>query len=190
MLKWADQILCGTNAKRIDINSQMRGLLGKVGEPQDGDKIICTRNYWDVCADNEDPLINGTIGTLKNSFNSCNYIPKYMGGGKIDTVITDFIADSGSYFNKLEIDRTMFSTGKPTLDWKTSFKLSKNPKTRNLIPLEFDYGYCITGHKSQGSEYEKVLVIEERYPFDKEEHLRWLYTCCTRASEKLVLIKK
>ena len=190
MLKWADQILCGTNAKRIDINSQMRGLLGKVGEPQDGDKIICTRNYWDVCADNEDPLINGTIGTLKNSFNSCNYIPKYMGGGKIDTVITDFIADSGSYFNKLEVDRTMFSTGKPTLDWKTSFKLSKNPKTRNLIPLEFDYGYCITGHKSQGSEYEKVLVIEERYPFDREEHLRWLYTCCTRASEKLVLIKK
>ena len=84
----------------------------------------------------------------------------------------------------------MFSTGEPTLDWKTSFKLSKNPKTRNLIPLEFDYGYCITGHKSQGSEYEKVLVIEERYPFDKEEHLRWLYTCCTRASEKLVLIKK
>ena len=190
MLKWADQILCGTNAKRIDINSQMRDLLGKVGEPQDGDKVICTRNYWDIYADNEDPLINGTIGTLKNSFNSCNYIPKYMGGGKIDTLITDFIADNGSYFNKLEADRTMFSTGEPTLDWKTSFKLSKNPKTRPLIPLEFDYGYCITGHKSQGSEYEKVLVIEERYPFDKEEHLRWLYTCCTRASEKLVLIKK
>ena len=71
-----------------------------------------------------------------------------MGSGKIDTVITDFIADSGSYFNKLEVDRTMFSTGKPTLDWKTSFKLSKNPKTRNLIPLEFDYGYCITGWKA------------------------------------------
>ena len=148
MLKWADQILCATNAKRISINNQMRDLLGKAGEPQDGDKVICTRNYWDIYADNEDPLINGTIGTLKNSFNSCNYIPKYMGGGKIDTLITDFIADSGSYFNKLEADRTMFSTGKPTLDWKTSFKLSKNPKTRNLIPLEFDYGYCITVWKA------------------------------------------
>ena len=29
----------------------------------------------------------------------------------------------------------------------------------------------------------KVLVIEERFPFDKEEHKRWLYTACTRAAK-------
>ena len=84
----------------------------------------------------------------------------------------------------------MISTGETTLDWKTSFKLSKNPKTRHLVPLEFTYGYAITCHKSQGSEWDKVLVVEEKFPFDKEEHARWLYTAATRASEKLVIRMK
>ena len=57
------------------------------------------------------------------------------------------------------------------------------------IPKEITYGYCITGHAAQGSEWDKVLVIEERFPFDKKEHARWLYTACTRAAEKLVLVR-
>ena len=83
----------------------------------------------------------------------------------------------------------MFSTGESSLDWKTSYKLSKNPKTRYLVPLEFTYGYCVTGWKAQGSEWGKVLVLEEKFPFDREEHQRFLYTAITRASEKLVLVK-
>lgn len=189
MLTWADQILCATNATRIGINNQMRELLGKTGDPQDGDKVICLKNYWNIFANNEDPLINGTIGILKNSFSSFNQIPPYIGGGRIDTLITDFITDNDSCFNKLETDKMMFSTGESSLDWKTSYKLSKNPKTRHLVPLEFTYGYCVTGWKAQGSEWGKVLVLEEKFPFDREEHQRFLYTAITRASEKLVLVK-
>jgi ATP-dependent exoDNAse (exonuclease V) beta subunit len=33
------------------------------------------------------------------------------------------------------------------------------------------------------------MVIEENFPFDREEHKRWLYTACTRAAEKLVLVR-
>jgi ATP-dependent exoDNAse (exonuclease V) alpha subunit len=51
------------------------------------------------------------------------------------------------------------------------------------------YGYAITCHAAQGSEWDKVLVIEESFPFDKTEHARWLYTACTRASDKLVLVR-
>ena len=47
----------------------------------------------------------------------------------------------------------------------------------------------MTYWKAQGSEWDKVLVIEESFPFDKEEHARALYTACTRASEKLVLVR-
>ena len=46
----------------------------------------------------------------------------------------------------------------------------------------------LQGIKAQGSEWPNVLVIEERFPFDKT-HARWLYTCATRAEEKLVLVK-
>ena len=55
--------------------------------------------------------------------------------------------------------------------------------------MDFTYGYCITCHKAQGSQWNKVLVIEERFPFDKEEHARWLYTACTRAIDRLVIIR-
>ncbi|MFE0391714.1 ATP-binding domain-containing protein [Bacillus licheniformis] len=50
----------------------------------------------------------------------------------------------------------------------------------------FDYGYVITCHKSQGSQWEKVVVIDE--VLDRNMHHRWLYTAITRSTEKLVLV--
>ena len=193
MLTWADQILVATNATRVSINAQMRKLLNFGEQPQDGDKIICLRNYWDCFSDNEEPLVNGTIGILKDSFLTKRYLPKIVkstdGLAHIDLIMGDFISDSGMYFHSLEMDKKMIDTGEFSLDWKTVYQLNRNPKTRDIPPLEFTYGYAITCHKAQGSEWDKVLVIEEKFPFDKIEHARWLYTAVTRSSEKLVLVR-
>ena len=193
MLTWADQILVATNATRVSINTQMRQLLNFGEQPQDGDKIICLRNYWDCFSDNEEPLVNGTIGILKNSFLTKRYLPSIVksidGLSHIDLIMGDFISDSGMYFHSLEMDKKMIDTGEFSLDWKTVYQLNRNPKTRDIPPLEFTYGYAITCHKAQGSEWDKVLVIEEKFPFDKIEHARWLYTAVTRSSEKLVLVR-
>ena len=193
MLTWADQILVATNATRVSINAQMRKLLNFGEQPQDGDKIICLRNYWDCFSDNEEPLVNGTIGILKDSFLTKRYLPRIVkstnGLSHIDLIMGDFISDSGMYFHSLEMDKKMIDTGEFSLDWKTVYQLNRNPKTRDIPPLEFTYGYAITCHKAQGSEWDKVLVIEEKFPFDKIEHARWLYTAVTRSSEKLVLVR-
>lgn len=190
MLLWADQVLCATNATRVSLNNQMRELLGRTGEPQDGDKVICLRNYWDNIAANEDPLVNGTIGYLQNSYSSFSQVPMYMGGQRFETTCGNFLSDSGALFTNLEMDKKMILTGEKCCDWKLAYALGKNMRTAHLVPKEFTYGYAITGHKAQGSEWDKVLVIEEGFPFAREEHARWLYTCVTRAAEKLVLIKK
>ena len=193
MLTWADQILVATNATRVSINAQMRKLLNFEEQPQDGDKIICLRNYWDCFSDNEEPLVNGTIGILKDSFLTKRYLPSIVKStdclSHIDLIVGDFISDSGMYFHSLEMDKKMIDTGEFSLDWKTVYQLNRNPKTRDIPPLEFTYGYAITCHKAQGSEWDKVLVIEENFPFDKIEHARWLYTAVTRSSEKLVLVR-
>ena len=193
MLTWGDQILVATNATRVSINTQMRKLLNFGEKPQDGDKIICLRNYWDCFSDNEEPLVNGTIGILKDSFLTKRYLPSIVkstdGLSYIDLIVGDFISDSGMYFHSLEMDKKMIDTGEFSLDWKTVYQLNRNPKTRDIPPLEFTYGYAITCHKAQGSEWDKVLVIEEKFPFDKIEHARWLYTAVTRSSEKLVLVR-
>lgn len=189
MMQWADQMLVGTNQMRVALNNQMRELLGRGDAPEDGDKVICLRNYWSILAENEDPLVNGTIGYLQDSFESFNQLPWRMGGQKIYTIQGNFLSDGGALYKDLDMDKKLILTGEKSLDWKTIWKLNSNPKTSMLVPLEFTYGYAITGHKAQGSEWDKVLVVEERFPFEKEEHARWLYTCATRASEKLVLVK-
>ncbi len=194
MLKWADQILCGTNATRTKLNSQMRKLNNIFEDkPQDKDKMICLTNYWDIISTNEEPLMNGTIGYLSNSFETFFTIPRRLGLEKreIPIIHGDFIVnDDDNIFSNLDMDKNMIIKGENTLDSKTSYILSKIPSTRNLIPMNFTYGYAITCHKAQGSEWEKVLVVEENFPRKKEEHARWLYTACTRASSRLVLVKE
>ena len=190
-LTWADQIICATNQTRLNMNSQMRELLGYSGNPQDGERVICLRNYWDDCNDNGDALVNGTTGIIKNPFESFRRIPYFIKNDRHDLPIIqgDFYPDgSNGYFESVEMDKDMIMLGTPCIDWRVSYQLGKlKPKYGDLVPKEFDFAYAITCHKAQGSEWDKVLVIEERFPFDKEEHARWLYTACTRASEKLVL---
>ena len=62
-------------------------------------------------------------------------------------------------------------------------------KIGDILPKHITYGYALTCHAAQGSDWDKVLVLEESFPFDKIEHSRWVYTACTRASEKLVLVR-
>ena len=192
-LTWADQILCGTNATRENINRQMREIYGFSGLPQDGEKMICLRNYWDDCADNGDALVNGTTGILRNPFETFRMIPNYIpiDNHRMDVVQGDFVTSDGSTFNSVEMDKKLLINGvKCITDGKILFRLGKlKNKIGDIVPREFAFGYAITTHKAQGSEWDKVLVIEEKFPFPKEEHARWLYTAVTRASEKLVLVR-
>jgi hypothetical protein len=56
--------------------------------------------------------------------------------------------------------------------------------------LKIKFGYSITCHKAQGSEWEKVYLDSKLYLFNvSNDYLRWLYTAITRASKKLILIK-
>ena len=191
MLMWADQVLTATNAKRIMINNQIRKLLGYGEEPQEGDKVICLRNYWDDYNIVGDPLVNGTIGKIVNPFRTWRQIPRFIKSeiDRFDIIQCNFESDEGTY-QDICIDRKMLLTGEKCCDWRLSYQLGKlRPRYGEIVPKEFAYGYAITCHKAQGSEWDKVLVIEEQFPFDKEEHARWLYTACTRASKKLVLIR-
>jgi exodeoxyribonuclease-5 len=189
MLTWADQIICGTNKTRVDINNQMRSLQGHDSLPEDWDKVICLRNYWDYFADNGDYLVNGTIGYVNNSYKTFNMIPPFFGGGKIDVFTAQFVSDTSADYGVLNMDMKQILTGERALDSKTIYRLMRSKKYSSLVPMEFTYAYAITCHKAQGSQWNNVLVIEEKFPFAKEEHARWLYTACTRAIDKLVIVR-
>ena len=53
----------------------------------------------------------------------------------------------------------------------------------------FDYGNCISVHKSQGSEWDKVVLFEQRTKrWDDKFYTKWLYTAITRTRKKLLVI--
>ena len=189
MYEWADQIICATNNTRININNNMRKLRGFSDAPQENDKVISLSNHWDIFSTGHAPLTNGSIGYLKEFTVQSIYLPKYIYNGSLEVMIATVETEDKDIFTGLALDYNFLMNNKKTLSPQQEYKLLKNKRYMDP-PFDFTYGYAITCHKAQGSEWQKLLVFEEKFPFDKEEHRRWLYTAITRASEKLVIVKK
>lgn len=182
-LSWGDQIICGKNATRNSINEIMRKIVMQTDnpEPQVGDRLICLKNDWECINTTGDALVNGLNGTLTDlKYTDDN---PFMQKTPVIT-FTPSIEDS-SPFCGLEIDYKLLVEHEPTVNSNTFKSIP-----RYFHPKEFDYGYCITCHKAQGSEYDKVIVLEEFLRGEnRETHQRWLYTAATRAAKKLIIVR-
>lgn len=74
--------------------------------------------------------------------------------------------------------RSEFFTGtEDTLDWRDR-KASD----------EFTFGYALTVHKAQGSQWNDVVVFDESQCF-RENRSRHLYTALTRAAETVTVVQ-
>lgn len=179
LLLGADQVLCGKNITRHSLNEQMRKM--KFGndyssKPISGDKVICLKNQWESLGSNEEPLVNGCVGIIDNiNFKDTQLYKPEM--------TADFTSDNNGFYSALKMDYKIFTEKEPTINKDNWMKYPKN-----LRPYEFDYAQAITVHKFQGSEAEKVIVIDE-WLGDVDYHKKWLYTAVTRASKMLVVVK-
>ncbi len=53
-----------------------------------------------------------------------------------------------------------------------------------------DFGYAMTVHKMQGSQFDDLVVCAERGSYmSNEDYKRWLYTAVTRAASKLTILR-
>ena len=198
MLLWADQILVGTNNSRVNCNNTIRKMLGKGELPEDGDKVVCLRNYWETFTyDGQDVLVNGTIGYLSNPIHYVSVkIPTWLHiqNNPILLLETDIITEENNTFYDIFIDQQYLMTEVNTLSQPDLYKMyihkNNHKNIANLIPKEFGYGYAITCHKAQGSQWPKVFILEEKFPYQSTEHARWLYTAITRAEEKVILVRE
>lgn len=173
LLVTADMVLCGKNATRFSLNNRIRRVYWGdkyVDEPINGDKCICLKNQWSV-----GDLVNGSIGTISNIRKEDSFYLK-------PKMLANFDTDYNDWFMDLSMDYKIFTEGKPTVN-QENWKMY--PK--EIRPMEFDYAYATTVHKSQGSEYSKVVLFNEYLGSDREQYLRWLYTGITRSSDKLVV---
>lgn len=154
-------ILCATNATRLRYNNYARARLGFVENdlPRVGEPIICLMN------DKGKGLFNGSIGVIDRV--------SYMG----DIIDASVIMNS-DYTAEVSMWRDQFMQ-------KYTLNSSEMPDDVN----QFDYAYCITTHKSQGSEFDKVVIISQRMPWMSDDEVnRWNYTAITRAKKELIIV--
>jgi exodeoxyribonuclease-5 len=164
-----DIIICGKNKTREEINTAIRrDVLHYEDDPVFGDKIICRQNDWDRQVDGI-YLTNGLVGYITN-IDKSHCSSKYL---TID-FRPDFMKEA---FEDLKLDYQYIKL--PLAD-KLEYGMSDYNK--------FEYGYAITGHLSQGSEYNDVLFMDE--PFhDREMTKKLRYTAITRAKRSITMIK-
>lgn len=184
---WADQIICGRNQTRHDVNDIVRELtlgIEKGTDPIVGDKLICLHNEWQTINDTGDALVNGMTGYITDiKYGKSN---PFMTKTPILNFKPDY--DEAGEFKDLMADYNIFSTHEELIH-RGNDNYRRIPKIWH--PKQFDYGYAITCHKSQGSEFDKVIVLEEYMKGDNAStHARWLYTAATRAAEKLIIVKQ
>ena len=191
LLLTASQILVGMNSTRKALNTRYRLLNGKGEEdpvyPVRGDRLICLRNDRDL------GLLNGTLWKcnspkIKPVLKIENYTEYMKGEQPAKWKATKF---KGLHLSLKSLD-LFDSENKPLIvrDLQISCHLFDNsvePPYREIAAThQVDFGYAITVHKSQGSEWESVLVVDESSVF-RDNRERHLYTAITRASESLVL---
>lgn len=184
LLLKAEQVICGINKTRALLNEEIRGYLGLSQLPQSGDKLICTHNNWEQFIDDEMKfnMVNGIIGTALH--------PRYEKEGGIGFMRfkPDFL--DGECPDEIPFDTGIFTDG--VYNYKYGDYVEKYNEKGEAVDAfslnRFEYGYCISCHKAQGSEFDSAIIFDESYAF-KEDKWRWLYTAITRAKKKLILLK-
>ena len=104
--------------------------------------------------------------------------------GKIQSA--DAYADSNKLETKLELGDEIEKKMRQEMP---DYYMGLDEKRQLRVDL-FDFGYCISVHKSQGSEWNRVIMFDERNMHQSDDdYTRWLYTGITRAKEKLIIIE-
>jgi len=173
------QVICGKNATRFQLNNAMRHAAGFGGgylPTGGGEKIICLKNQNDL------GLINGMFLTLDDIVDEgSHYFSATVtdeDGNRIGP--PDVIDKSKSrlriYKGHFE-DHVAFDKNRGDRDWKIKKSL-----------IEATFGWAITCHKAQGSQWENVIVWDDGLGQTDQDRRRWLYTAITRAEQGLVLL--
>lgn len=165
----ADQLLVGMNKTRKASNERARQIKGFTDPlPMPGDKLVCLRN------NRHEGLMNGTTWI-------------------VDAINTEFEGQPEQFFPPAFVcdihseDTDMVRTGVQM--HKEHFLNESIPDNVLRRANEFDYGYALTCHKAQGSQWPHVVVYDESGVF-REDKWRWLYTAVTRAAEKVHICKR
>ncbi len=158
----AEQVLVGRNNTRRAYNKRMRERRGFEDPfPVAGDKLVCLRN------NRRKALFNGGLWTVTE---------RRASRTKLVSMRIKPEDDVAARETRVSVRPECFVGGIEDMSWE---------ERRHYD--EFDFGYVLTVHKSQGSQWDDVVLFDESFAFP-ESRARWLYTGITRAAKRLSIV--
>lgn len=128
----ADQVIVGRNRSRNHVNQKAREFLGRKSlYPEEGDRLICTRNH------NELGLLNGS-----------QWIVTRITDHGLDVAEVRLESADSAQVWEGPMHKLPFE-GETVSPW-----IAREAG-------HFDYAYAITAHKAQGSQWNHVIVVDE-----------------------------
>jgi len=160
----ADQVLVGINKTRRRYNQRLRDLKDFQGAlPASGDKLVALRN------DPAKGLLNGSLWQVVSAPNTSKAFMNLLISSEDDGMEKQSA--------KIKVLKETFENPDVEVPWQVKRRYD-----------DFDYGYALTVHKAQGSQWDNVYLFDESWAF-REHSQRWLYTAITRAAEKITIVK-
>jgi ATP-dependent exoDNAse (exonuclease V) alpha subunit len=164
-------VLCWTNKTRIRMNAFARRGLGRSGTPTKGEIVICLKNA--------PPVYNGMRGVLTT-----------------DATLDGWLLSADVAFPEEELPAAPMELCAGQFNREGTFRDLEELRDRGIVVPSmkqaggmFDYGYAMTVHKSQGSQFDHaILYVDREADSSSIDWRRWAYTGLTRAINKLTIL--
>ena len=161
----ADQLMCGLNRTRTSYNHRLRAMKGLAGadrpwHPTVGDRLICLRN------DKAKAIFNGGLWDAT----------------KIEAI------DGHLHIRARSLDEQRDPINAEVFEQFFNGTESSIPWQEKRGTQEFTFGWAITCHKSQGSQWDNVIVFDESGAF-RDARANWIYTAITRAAQRVTVVQ-
>ena len=182
----ADVVLTQRNSLRVRINEYVRWRRGHMKNPIDyvpkaGEVLVASENAMHPTtrtrvANGERLIVQEYLGTVQVR-DDAPEIEEYR---------------VRAYPEGREVD---------SADWVISSQMLRGDQIRSSVldtrhvsgprssVLRADWGYALTVHKAQGSEWPNVMVVDDQDPDHHVPRNKWYYVAYSRAIDRLVILK-
>ena len=170
-----DQVLCGTNKNRVKANLAFRKHLGRVKVLEPGEKLICLQNNYEV-------------GVLNGSQWEVIKCEPWINPRKDPPASPKFYKARIKSLDEVGVEMTAIIHINPLLEGRDAFDKFWTPQLMGEDKaLVMTYGYCVTCHKAQGSQWNSVAILDDWN--NAASYQQWLYTAVTRAAERVTIVR-